>query len=102
MRARQCGPDTVGKDTAYCNAYVDNIYQYICHSNATVDSNQMVTSQSIKEVLQFSAKQTDTGSQSLIQFSANLATTGYATLGTTHLTVCRLYRLLIHNMCCNL
>ena len=78
--------DATGKDAAYCNAYVDNIYQYICHSNATVDSNQMVTSQSIKEVLQFSAKQTDTGSQSLIQFSANLATTGYATLGAANAT----------------
>ena len=40
--------DATGKDAAYCNAYVDNIYQYICHSNATVDINQMVTSQSIK------------------------------------------------------
>eukprot|EP00957_Ditylum_brightwellii_P194649 14827375-Ditylum_brightwellii.AAC.1 len=67
--------DATGKDAAYCNAYVDNIYQYICHSTPTVDSNQMVKSQNIKEVLQFSVKQTDTGSKALIQFSANLATT---------------------------
>ena len=40
--------EATGKDAVYCNTYVDNIYQYICHSNATVDSNQMVTSQSIK------------------------------------------------------
>ena len=37
-------------------------------------------------MLQFSVKQTDTGSQSLIQFSANLATTGYATLGAANAT----------------
>eukprot|EP00957_Ditylum_brightwellii_P033742 2557126-Ditylum_brightwellii.AAC.1 len=46
--------DATGKDAAHCNAYVDSIYHYICHSNTTVDSNQMVTSQSVKEVLQFS------------------------------------------------
>eukprot|EP00957_Ditylum_brightwellii_P017585 1324950-Ditylum_brightwellii.AAC.1 len=67
--------DATGKDAVHCNTYVDNIHQYRCHSTHTVHSSQLVSSQSIKEVLQFSAKQIDTGSQSLIQFSANLDTT---------------------------
>eukprot|EP00957_Ditylum_brightwellii_P001200 93833-Ditylum_brightwellii.AAC.1 len=67
--------DATGKDAVYCNAYADNIHQYVCHSTPTVHSNQSVASQSIKEVLQFSAEQTDAGSKALIQLSANLATT---------------------------
>eukprot|EP00957_Ditylum_brightwellii_P120168 9169523-Ditylum_brightwellii.AAC.1 len=78
--------DATGKDAAYCNVYFDSIHQYICHSIPTVHSNQLVTPQSIKDVLQFPAKQTDAGSQFLIQFSANLVTTGYATLSTTNAT----------------
>eukprot|EP00957_Ditylum_brightwellii_P123847 9441080-Ditylum_brightwellii.AAC.1 len=78
--------DATGKDTVYCNAYVDNIHRYMCHKEHDVHINQLVTPQSIKNVLRVSAKQSDAGSKSLIQFSANLATTGYETLGMANIT----------------